>query len=223
MPGSDRVLTFSGKPATTSMPVRWSSAIRCARRAAVVRPRRQPVTFRARPARRRATRSVCVRPTSRRPGDTTGVGHHCRSWRPPPSPYYWLTGVDVLAPASAGTLVTFGDSITDGDQSTPDTLGMWPAVLATRLQADRATAGVGVVNAGISGNRVLGDNNSGLARLARDVLAVPGVRWMTLLEGHQRHHRRDARRAGGQDVHRGYPDRRLPADDRDRARATASW
>ena len=97
--------------------------------------------------------------------------------------YYWLTGVDVLAPASAGTLVTFGDSITDGDQSTPDTLGMWPAVLAARLQSDRATAGVGVVNAGISGNRVLGDNNSGLARLARDVLAVPGVRWMTLLEG----------------------------------------
>ena len=38
---------------------------------------------------------------------------------------------------------------------------MWPAVLATRLQANRATAGVGVVNAAISGNRVLGDNNSG--------------------------------------------------------------
>jgi len=89
----------------------------------------------------------------------------------------------VSAPASAGALVTFGDSITDGDQSTPDTLGMWPAVLATRLQANRATAGVGVVNAAISGNRVLGDNNSGVARLARDVLAVPGVRWMTMMEG----------------------------------------
>jgi lysophospholipase L1-like esterase len=97
--------------------------------------------------------------------------------------YYWLTGVDVLAPASAGTLVTFGDSITDGDQSTPDTIGMWPSVLAARLQRGAATRGIGVVNAGISGNRVLGDNTSGLARLARDVLAVPGVRWMTLLEG----------------------------------------
>jgi lysophospholipase L1-like esterase len=97
--------------------------------------------------------------------------------------YYWLTGVDVLAPPAAATLVTFGDSITDGDQSTPDTLGMWPAVLAARLQKSRSTAAIGVVNAGISGNRVLGDNNSALARLGRDVLDVPGVRWMTLLEG----------------------------------------
>ena len=97
--------------------------------------------------------------------------------------YYWLTGVDVMAPADAFALITFGDSITDGDQSTPDTNGMWPAVLASRLQASRATASIGVVNAGISGNRVLGDNTSALARLTRDVLSVPGVRWMTLLEG----------------------------------------
>lgn len=97
--------------------------------------------------------------------------------------YYWLAGIDVLAPADAGTLVTFGDSITDGDQSTPDTIGMWPALLAARLQANRTTAHVGVVNAGISGNRVLGDNTSGLARLAHDALSVPGVAWITLLEG----------------------------------------
>lgn len=97
--------------------------------------------------------------------------------------YYWLTGVDVLAPAEAGTLVTFGDSITDGDQSTPTTLQMWPAVLAARLQANPATRQIGVVNAGISGNRVLGDNNSGVARFQRDALSVPGVRWITVLEG----------------------------------------
>jgi lysophospholipase L1-like esterase len=97
--------------------------------------------------------------------------------------YYWLTGIDVLAPAAAAALVTFGDSITDGDQSTPDTSGMWPARLAVRLQANRGTANVGVVNAGISGNRVLGDGNSGLARLYRDALNVPGVKWITILEG----------------------------------------
>jgi lysophospholipase L1-like esterase len=97
--------------------------------------------------------------------------------------YYWLAGLDVLAPADAGTLVTFGDSITDGDQSTPETEGMWPALLAARLQANRATAHLGVVNAGISGNRVLGDNGSALARLFHDVLSQPGVKWMTLLEG----------------------------------------
>jgi lysophospholipase L1-like esterase len=97
--------------------------------------------------------------------------------------WYWLAGIDVLAPAAAGTLVTFGDSITDGDQSTPDTIGMWPALLAARLQANKATAHVAVVNTGISGNRVLGDNNSALARLYHDVLDQPGIKWMTVLEG----------------------------------------
>jgi len=97
--------------------------------------------------------------------------------------YYWLAGIDVLAPEDAGTVVTFGDSITDGDQSTPGTNTMWPAVLAARLQANEGTRNVGVVNAGISGNRILGDNGGGLARLMHDALSQPGVRWITLLEG----------------------------------------
>ena len=97
--------------------------------------------------------------------------------------YYWLAGIDVVAPADAATLVTFGDSITDGDQSTPDTNGMWPAVLAARLQANKATAHIGVVNAGISGNQVLGDGGSGVVRLAHDALSHPGVKWIMLLEG----------------------------------------
>ena len=97
--------------------------------------------------------------------------------------YYWLAGVDVLAPASAGTIVAFGDSITDGDQSTPDTNRMWPALLAARLQAQATTRGVGVVNAGIAGNRLLGDNNGGAVRFVAHALTVPGVRWITVLEG----------------------------------------
>jgi lysophospholipase L1-like esterase len=97
--------------------------------------------------------------------------------------WYWLAGVDVAGDARDGVLVTFGDSITDGDQSTPDSNGSWPSILTQRLQANRATRGVGVVNAGISGNRVFGDNNSALARLDHDVFSVPGVRWMTVLEG----------------------------------------
>jgi lysophospholipase L1-like esterase len=101
--------------------------------------------------------------------------------------WYWLAGIDVVARpqqgAPAGTLVTFGDSITDGDQSTPDRIAMWPAVLTARLQANAATRNIGVVNAGISGNRLIGDNTSGLARLTMHALSVPGVRWITLLEG----------------------------------------
>jgi lysophospholipase L1-like esterase len=97
--------------------------------------------------------------------------------------YYWLAGVDVLAPARAQTIVAFGDSITDGDQSTPNKLANWPTRLAERLQANRATAHIGVVNAGIAGNRILGDNGSGLARLVNDAIAQPGVSWIILLEG----------------------------------------
>ena len=97
--------------------------------------------------------------------------------------YYWLAGVDVLSPPEGGTLVTFGDSITDGDQSTPDTNRMWPALLATRLQANASTKHIGVVNAGISGNRLLGDNNSGMVRFVQHALSVPGVKWVTVLEG----------------------------------------
>jgi lysophospholipase L1-like esterase len=97
--------------------------------------------------------------------------------------YYYLAGVDVMAPADAGTVVTFGDSITDGDQSSLGTNSEWPAVLAARLQANKATAHIAVVNAGISGNRILGDNGGGLVRLFHDALDQPGVKWITLLEG----------------------------------------
>ncbi|HYP09652.1 MAG TPA: SGNH/GDSL hydrolase family protein [Bryobacteraceae bacterium] len=97
--------------------------------------------------------------------------------------YYWLAGVDVLAPENSGTIVALGDSITDGDQSTPDTNGMWPAVLAQRLQANRATRRLGIVNAGISGNRVLGNDSSALARLMHDALNQPGIEWLMLMEG----------------------------------------
>ncbi|HKH92056.1 MAG TPA: SGNH/GDSL hydrolase family protein [Gemmatimonadaceae bacterium] len=97
--------------------------------------------------------------------------------------YHWLAGIDVLAPASAGVVVNFGDSITDGDQSTPDSSRAWPTLLARRLQQNRATRHIGVVNAGVSGNRLLGDNGSGLVRFVKDALSVPGVRWVTVLEG----------------------------------------
>jgi lysophospholipase L1-like esterase len=97
--------------------------------------------------------------------------------------YYWLAGVDVLAAAGAQAIVAFGDSITDGDQSTPNRLAAWPTRLAERLQANRATSHLAVVNAGISGNRILGDNGSGLVRLVNDAIAQPGAKWIILLEG----------------------------------------
>ena len=99
--------------------------------------------------------------------------------------YYWLAGIDVAAAPDAALLVTFGDSITDGARSTAETNHSWPALLAARLAANKATAKIGVANVGIGGNRVLRDGNgaSALARFDRDVLSQPGVRWVTLMEG----------------------------------------
>lgn len=99
--------------------------------------------------------------------------------------WYWLSSVDVLAPADTGLIVAFGDSITDGTTSTPDTDRSWPSQLAQRLQAVDATAGLAVVNQGIAGNRLLHDGAgvSALARFDRDVLSQPGVKWLIVLEG----------------------------------------
>ncbi len=94
--------------------------------------------------------------------------------------WYWLSGLDVLAPAGAAVIAAFGDSITDGATSTPGADGSWPSVLAERLPADR-----GIINLGISGNRLLADGAgvSALARFDRDVLSRSGVEWVMIMEG----------------------------------------
>jgi len=99
--------------------------------------------------------------------------------------YYWISAVDVLAPANATAIVTLGDSITDGAMSTVNTDRMWPARLAARLQANKATANIAVDNQGISGNRLLVDGSgvAALARLDHDVLVQSGAKWVMILEG----------------------------------------
>ena len=98
--------------------------------------------------------------------------------------WYFLKGVDVLAEASDGAVVAFGDSITDGALSSYDSNARWPDVLARRLNADKKTEGLGVLNEGIGGNRVLHDGTgpSALARFDRDVLAQAGVRYLIIME-----------------------------------------
>lgn len=99
--------------------------------------------------------------------------------------YLWLASVDVLAPADAGAIVAFGDSITDGVGATLDTDRAWTSLLAAKLAAGRAADARSVVNVGLSGNRLLrpGFGVSALARFDRDVLSHAGVRWMTVLLG----------------------------------------
>jgi GDSL-like Lipase/Acylhydrolase family len=121
------------------------------------------------------------------PGDLTGAAELAEpatitSW-------VFLTGVDALAAESASTLVAFGDSITDGARSTVDANHRWPDILAERLRARRGGKPIGVLDAGIGGNRVLFDPTNvrfgvnALARFDRDVLAQPGVKYVIVLEG----------------------------------------
>ena len=98
---------------------------------------------------------------------------------------FFLSGVEVDAP-DASAVVTLGDSITDGYGSTADANRRWPDVLAERLV--QAHAPFSVVNAGISGNRVLHDlpeaqfGPAAVARFDRDVLSVPGAHIVILME-----------------------------------------
>lgn len=99
--------------------------------------------------------------------------------------WYFLNGIDVLAKRSAATVVTLGDSITDGRNSTTNGNGRWPDDLARRLVANKGTANIGVLNEGIGGNRILHDGlgPNALARFDRDVAAQDGVRWVIVFDG----------------------------------------
>jgi lysophospholipase L1-like esterase len=96
----------------------------------------------------------------------------------------FLAAVEVDAQPKAATVVTLGDSITDGAGSTPGANRRWPDYLAERLARRRGPAW-GIANVGISGNRLLGDGagENALARLDRDVLALPGVKVLIVFIG----------------------------------------
>ena len=90
-------------------------------------------------------------------------------------------------PKNTRGIVTFGDSVTDGDRSTPDTNSRWPNFLAQRLL--RKGGGnhlhdAGIMNQGIAGNRVLHNvfGPAALSRFDRDVSAQPGVTDVILFE-----------------------------------------
>jgi lysophospholipase L1-like esterase len=110
-------------------------------------------------------------------GDSAfGGGAVTRSW-------FLISRVEVAAAPRAGAIAAFGDSITDGTRSTPDTNNRWPDHLARRLPP-----GFAVMNVGIAGNRVLNEGNfnagiNALARFDRDVLAQPGVTHVVVMEG----------------------------------------
>lgn len=116
------------------------------------------------------------------------------------SPYWrYLTAVDVLSNETTGTVVVLGDSLTDGITSTMGANRRWPDHLADRLRDEPGAPRYGVVNQGISGNRILSDgrvrggrsadglgaadNPSGLSRFDRDVLNRTNVKAVVIALG----------------------------------------
>ncbi|MCC7327867.1 MAG: SGNH/GDSL hydrolase family protein [Burkholderiales bacterium] len=99
--------------------------------------------------------------------------------------FYFLTGVEVDAATGSKAIVTLGDSITDGLHSTADANKRWPNRLAERLRSQKGSIKVAVLNAGISGNRILHDTvgTNASARLDRDVLVQSGARYLIVLVG----------------------------------------
>ena len=110
-------------------------------------------------------------------------------------PFYWIAAVDVRSPSTTGTVVTFGDSITDGRCSTttdngagvvlPDLYQRWTDVLAERLAALPESQSKAVANEGIAGNRIVSGGNGppAIVRVDRDVLERAGATHVIFFEG----------------------------------------
>jgi lysophospholipase L1-like esterase len=180
-PGTDRVVTFAGvrSPTIPAFAPLVSDPV-----AIAVPPLSKLVVSIHVPgeATRATIHSLGVETTTVVPGDQTAAatlsGGRTTTQR------FILSGIDVSGGPATATIVTLGDSITDGALSSNDQDRRWPDVLAERLKRGGITR-FSVANAGISGNRLLQTNAgpAALARLDRDVLAVPGVRYVVVLEG----------------------------------------
>ena len=121
------------------------------------------------------------------------VGDHCADATlstsgagPRTTMYFFVSDLQVSAPANAKVIVTLGDSITDGAVAANDANASWPDVLSKRLPQLSDGTPVGVINMGIGSNRLLTSDAAGPAgvkRLEDDVLSRPNVSHLILLEG----------------------------------------
>jgi lysophospholipase L1-like esterase len=119
------------------------------------------------------------------PGDHT-ADQDASAFVVPTTSWFYLSGLVVRSAQADGTVVAFGDSITDGVGSDVGANARWPNDLARRLDAVSGPT-LAVADEGIGGNRVLTDSRvfgvSAEARFERDVLDQPGVRDVIVLEG----------------------------------------
>ena len=184
VPASDRRLTFGGEPSATiaagavlvSDPLALDVSPLADLAVSFHLPQELPASFGI--TGRYARQTNYISPV----GDFTAetampVGKLTDDW-------YFLCGVDIVAPQETCGIVAVGDSLTDANISTHDGHHSWPSQLARRLVA-LGGAPVAVMNQGLGGNRILHDvrGDSGLRRFDRDVIAQPGVTHCVIMLG----------------------------------------
>lgn len=164
--GATRALTFSGQPGAAILPGATVTS--------------DPIAFPVQPLSRLTVTTWLPAPTSVA-SFHWGAQQTIRIDNASVGGRLFLSAVLVEAAQPARTVVALGDSITDGNGSTPDADRRWPDILAERL----APHGIAVANAGISGGRLARDGMgvSALARLEQDVLSQPGVSDVIVLLG----------------------------------------
>jgi lysophospholipase L1-like esterase len=93
--------------------------------------------------------------------------------------------VQVLSTDRAVTIVTLGDSITEGACSTLDVNGSWPDLLSKRMPALSDGTRVAIFNAGIGSGRFASSDAAGLRGLLRldELLNLPNLTWVVVLMG----------------------------------------
>jgi lysophospholipase L1-like esterase len=179
VPGSDHALTFSGQSAITipanapllSDPVEWKVPALTTLAVSVYLP------------------EDTVPPAHRLMEYVSSAGNFADAEKMPGATLVrsgaLASEVEIVSPTATRTVVTLGDSITEGVGSTSNAFKSWSDRLAERLAGDPATHGWSLVNAGIGSNRLLHNvpGTGALARFDRDVLGVPGVAMVLMLEG----------------------------------------
>ena len=177
-PGSARPVTFNGRAATT-IPV--GAQVVSDPLAFPLAPRTNlTVTVYLRNG--QASNNITSHPGSRTTSHLLAGDHVTATDLPGATPtdhWYFLSGVEVLAPRRTAGVVMLGDSLTDGRGSTTNGNDRWPDRFADRVRH------VAVLNQAAGGNRVLNDGlgPNALARFDRDVLAQSGVEWLVVFEG----------------------------------------
>jgi lysophospholipase L1-like esterase len=188
-PVSNGTLTFSGRP-TTTIP---ANAIAYSDPLAIAIPPLADLAIDVYlPGATTSTSPLTMHAGALQTGYISETGNHAGAAKFPTvsttRSWFLLSRVEVDAADARGVIVAFGDSITDGSASTPDSNSRWPDVLARRLLAEPTPIRMGVLNAGIGGNRLLSEGafNAGINALARfeiDALSQPGVTDVIVLEG----------------------------------------